>query len=201
MRGTVAALLELSLTLIAAVALNAADARAQSPGVRFEPVDSKFDVGAQLSVLRLPRFGENPVGVGLRAGVTLFPPLAIEGEFDHYPQNPSGNFGETEVLGGIRLGVRSASDSLFVRALAGTIRFGGGDLALRLDRVNEPAVLLGGGIEHYVSPHVGFRFDAGDLIVFFGGTRFLDYPGPLGHHTSLGTEGNLQIAIGVTARF
>ena len=79
----------------------------------------KFDTTLQVSFLNLnASLGEYPVGIGGRFGYRFSSLLYLDGEALYFPENPSGNFGETLVLGGIRSGMEFYSMGLFGKARA-----------------------------------------------------------------------------------
>jgi hypothetical protein len=154
----------------------------------------KIELGVQTSILRLNALSEVPLGIGGRFTYNVAPYLAIEAEATYFPQDPSGNFGETLALAGARVGWQFHGRRVYARVRPGVIHFGG---ALPLTRTTEPAVDIGIGYDHYWSRHVGFRFDIGDTIIPFGGARVLTGPAPV----RLGTTHNLETSIGLGIRF
>jgi hypothetical protein len=131
----------------------------------------KFDVSFQLAVLDMRGpIGEKPLGLGGRFGCRFSSLLHLDGEVMYFPENPSGNFGETLVLGGIRVGREFYAVGVFAKVRAGMINFGGRDFNLRLSEKTHPAFDLGVILEYYASRHVFLRMDIGDCIIPFGGT-------------------------------
>jgi hypothetical protein len=153
-----------------------------------------FDVAIQMPVMNLNgAVGEEPVGVGGRLGYHFSPLLILDGELDYFPENPSGNFGETLGLAGIRIGKEFDRIGVFANVRAGAINFGGGDFSLRLKDKTYPAIDLGGMIEYYSERHLFVRADLGDCIIPFGNTTFLSAYGP----KRLGTKHNLLMSFGI----
>jgi hypothetical protein len=158
------------------------------------------ELGVQFTTFNLNEFGEKPSGVGGgRFGCYVSSHISLDTEVNHFPENPSGNFGETLALFGVKVGKRFDRLGVFAKARPGVIHFGGGDFSQRLRDKTHLAVDLGGVLEYGLSPHIFVRFDLGDTIIAFGGATFLSAvsPGP----TRLGTIHNLQASIGLGIRF
>src|SRR5262249_31354976 len=130
------------------------DARAQATSDR-----PRFEIGGQFVGLRLKDFGEGAAGIGGRFAYNLSEHLAIETVINHFPENPSGNFGESVGLGGIRLGSRVDRFGVFAKLRAGTIHLGGGDFELRIKQKTYFAFDAGMAIEYYAGPHMVLRLD------------------------------------------
>ena len=182
--------------MIAAVMMIASiacvDARAQGT-----PDRPRFEIGGQFVGLQLKDFGEGAAGIGGRFAYNLGEHLAIETVISHFPENPSGNFGETVGLAGIRLGSRVDRFGVFAKLRAGAINLGGGDFDLRIKQKTFFAAEAGMAIEYYAGPHMVLRLDLGDLVVPFGGATFMSTIPP----KKLGTSNNLQTEIGIAVRF
>ena len=168
------------------------DARAQGTSDR-----PRFEIGGQFVGLRLNDFDEGAAGIGGRFAYNLGEHLAIETVISHFPENPSGNFGETVGLAGIRLGSRIERFGVFAKLRAGAINLGGGDFDLRIKQKTFFAAEAGMAIEYYAGPHMVLRLDLGDLIVPFGGATFMSTIPP----KKLGTSHNIQTEIGIAVRF
>lgn len=171
-------------------------ARAQSSAPQFE-------AGLHFTSLRLRTIGEGAAGLGGRFTYNRFEHLAFEAEISHFPENPSGNFGETEALFGVKVGTRFDRFGVFAKVRPGFIHFGGGDAAERLSDRTHFACDLGGVLEYYPSSRWLIRTDFGDTIIAFTGTRFLSPIGtPAGPNVvRLGTTHNFQGSIGFAIRF
>jgi hypothetical protein len=130
-----------------------------------------LEVGAQFTVMRVSPLAEGAGSVGARASYDLpFKKLTIapEFEFNYFPQNPSGNFGETQLLAGARAGIKIDQFGFFLKARPGLVHFGGGDFAERNGgSSNNLAVDVGGVFEYYIAPRVALRLDWGDTMIRF----------------------------------
>lgn len=160
-------------------------------------VAQKYEVGLQLTGLHLHKIDEAPFGIGARFHYNLLPVVAADVELTHYPENPSGNFGETGALFGFRLGRHFDPFGVFVKARAGVIHFGGDYFTLRLDQRTLPIVDIGAVIEYYPTPHTFLRIDAGDSVIYYGSARLFNRPNP----DALGTVHNFQPGFGFGLRF
>ena len=156
-----------------------------------------FEVGVQLTGLHLHKIDEGPVGFGGRFHYQFFPLLSSDVEWTHYPENQSGNFGETAALFGVRAGKRFERIGLFVKLRPGVMHFGGKYFIDRLDRKTHFILDAGGELEYYPTRRTFLRLDLGDTVIYYGGARFNDRPDP----DPLGTVHNFQSGIGVGLRF
>lgn len=161
----------------------------------------KFEAGAQMTILRLSEVRENPVGVGGRFHYNFHRAVALDTEVSYFPQDPSGNFGETLALFGARAGKRWDQIGVFAKARAGVIHFGGSFFDLRLSEKTHPAFDVGGTLEYYAGRRVILRFDASDLIVPYGDTTIVTGTLPPLQLLRLGTQHNLHTTVGVAFRF
>ena len=163
----------------------------------------RFEAGVHFTGLHLHTIGEGAAGFGGRFTYNRFEHLAFEAEASHFPENPSGNFGETEALFGVKAGTRFDQFGIFAKVRPGFIHFGGGDAAERLSQKTHFACDLGGVLEYYPSSRWLIRADFGDTIIAFGGTRFIAPVGtPAGPNVvRLGTTHNFQGSIGFALRF
>jgi hypothetical protein len=161
-----------------------------------------FEAGVQFTSLSINTLEEKPPGIGGRASYEfnrknlIFAP---EVEFNYFPQNPSGNFGESQLLAGARVGFKTDRIGVFMKARPGFVHFGGDDFK---SRNNGPstnfACDLGAVFEYPTSGRVGFRFDVGDTLIQFSrpvftGLSTVPRPPGLSH--------NFQSSIGVVFRF
>ena len=129
-----------------------------------------LEVGAQFTVLHVSPLREGAGSVGARASYDLpFKKLTIapEFEFNYFPQNPSGNFGETQLLAGARAGIKIDKFGFFLKARPELVHFGGGDFVERNGSSNNLAVDVGGVFEYYISSRVALRLDWGDTMIRF----------------------------------
>ncbi len=161
--------------------------------------DRRFEIGTQLTVLKMRNsIGETPGGIGGRVGYNLNQYVTLESEVNYFPQNPSGNFGETEALFGAKAGLRSSGFGIFAKARPGFVHFGGDFYRVRNPgNLTHPAFDLGGVAEFYPKEHLGVRIDFGDTIVAFGEkpiqTGLQPFTGGVSH--------NFQLSLGVLFRF
>jgi hypothetical protein len=154
------------------------------------------EVGLHLVSLRLTAVEERVFGIGAIIARDVLPLLSIDADVNYFPENPSGNFGETEALLGVKLGTRSDRMGLFAKVHFGFIHFGGQFFDGRLPNRTKPALDLGLVFEHYArSGRWGWRVDGGDTIIPFGADVIL-----LGGITPTGQPGtshNFQLAAGL----
>src|SRR5690242_5775997 len=92
----------------------------------------KYELGIQLTGMHLHKIDEAPFGIGARFHYNFLPLLASDVELTHYPQNSSGNFGETTALFGVRIGAHLGRFGVFGQARPGLVHFGGSYFDLRL---------------------------------------------------------------------
>ena len=156
-----------------------------------------YEVGLQLTGVHLLKIDEAPFGIGARFNYNLTQFVAADGEITHYPENPSGNFGETAALAGIRAGKRVGRIGTFIKVRPGVMHFGGEYFKLRLDERTHFIMDVGVVLEYYPSPHTFIRVDAGDTIIYFGNARLFNRPNP----DALGTIHNFQPGVGFGFRF
>jgi hypothetical protein len=170
-------------------------------GYAYEP--PKFEAGPLFTGLRLDTMGEAAAGLGGRFTYNRFEHLAFEAEAGHFPENPSGNFGETEALFGVKAGTRFDQLGIFAKLRPGFIYFGGGDAAERMSDRLHFACDLGVVFEYYPSSRSMLRADFDDTIIPFGGTRFISPVGtPAGPRiVRLGTTHNFQTSLAFAFRF
>src|SRR4249919_3656416 len=100
------------------------------------------ELGIQLTGVHLHKLDEAPFGIGLRLFLNCTRYAAIDSEFTHYPANPSGNFGESSVMTGVKGGWRGDRMGIFAKGRAGLWHFGGNFFDLRLNRKTIPAADL-----------------------------------------------------------
>jgi hypothetical protein len=156
---------------------------------------SNLELGVQLTGIHLHKLDEAPFGVGARFFLKFAAHTALDTEFTHYPANPSGNFGETAAMAGVKSGWRGDRIGIFGKARGGVWHFGGSFFDLRLNRKTIPASDLGGVLEYYPSPRTAVRIDMGDTILFYGEQSLFGLTG------RLGTVHNFQPGLGFSFRF
>ena len=155
------------------------------------------EIGLQLTGVHLHKIDEAPIGIGVRFDYNMARPFAIDAEVTHAPQNSSGNFGETTMLLGVRVGRRFGRIGVFGLGRAGVTHFGGEYFRLRLDRKNFFTTDLGGVLEYYPSVRTFIRIDAGDTVIYYGSARLFNRENP----DPLGTVHNFQPGFGIGIRF
>jgi len=165
--------------------------------------DRGFSIGGHFTGLLLDRLGEGAPGFGGRAAYD-FPLknsviLSPEIEVNHFPANPSGNFGETELLAGGKIGVRRGKTGIFAKLRPGLLHIPGhGDFGERNGGAADLFALDAGIVlEHWVRQRFCFRLDLGDTMVYF--------PSPVntgvGAPRASGLSHNLQFGVGVMVHF
>ena len=165
--------------------------------------DRGFSVGGQFTGLLLDRLGEGAPGLGGRVAYD-FPLknsviLSPEFEFNHFPANPSGNFGETQLLAGGKIGVRRGRTGIFAKLRPGVLHIpGNGDFGERNGgAANLFALDTGVVMEYWHRQHFCFRLDLGDTMVYF--------PSPVntgvGAPQPAGLSHNMQFGMGVMVHF
>jgi hypothetical protein len=143
---------------------------------------------------------EKPLGFGGRLTYDFNDNFALDGEAAYFPQNPSGNFGQTVALAGLKAGYRSEKVGVFGKVRPGVVHFGG-DFFKTYNGQSQShfAVDVGGVLEFYPSQRVVVRVDLGDTIIPFGQDTIR---GPLPPFiTRPGTTHNFQASVGVGFRF
>jgi hypothetical protein len=129
-----------------------------------------LEIGVQFTALRLSPLGEGAGAVGGRASYDLgFRRLTVapEVEVNYFPQNPSGNFGETQLLAGARAGAKIDQFGFFLKLRPGVVHFGGGDFVERNGSSTNFAMDAGAVFEYYISRRVALRVDWGDTMIYF----------------------------------
>lgn len=184
-------------TLLFALLFAPAAARAQS-----RTDEHKFEAGAVVAALDMrDATRSKPAGLGGRFTYNFSEYAAFDSELVHYPENPSGNFGETHGLFGVKAGKRftKAPFGLFAKARPGFVRLGN-DITRYNPAFEETrfALDLGGVLEIYPSERTIVRVDYGDTLISFGDA-------PVDSATSpprrLGTTHNPQTSFGFAYRF
>jgi hypothetical protein len=192
-------LFRFSVSLLLAGAALTAVGEAQTPSNQAE---KRWEVGTQFTGLRVNTLNEGAAGWGGRVSYDLFRKnrfvIAPEVEFNDFPQNPSGNFGEVQLLAGTRAGLRTEDIGVFLKVRPGYVHVGGNDFKLRNGGAADCfSTDIGGVFEYYGSHNVGVRVDWGDTMIVFPKniqTGLLQpVPGGLSH--------NLQGGIGIVFRF
>ncbi len=159
----------------------------------------RVEVGVHFISLHLHEFQEGPGGAGLRFTYNINDQVSLEAEANHFPENPSGNFGESLALVGLKAGKRNDTFGIFGKVRPGVIRFDGDFFSRRLDKHTFLAVNVSGALEYYPTRRLSLRFELGDMIIAYRGTKYLSTSGP--EIVKLGTSHNLQTTIGLGVRF
>ena len=187
-----------------------------------QPASERFEVAANLSVLRLSDFDSTRAGIGGRVSFDLTKWAAIEGEVAFFPKDrvveseSSTGFGpfriasnrrRTDALAGVKIGSRSDRFGFFVKARPGVTRLvdrgsgcEGPGCAVILMLIARPtyrtefAFDLGGGVELYPTARTVARFELGDTMIRH---RSTPPPCPAGQCTSH----NLSSRLGIGYRF
>lgn len=184
-----------TLLFITLAAHGAARAQSRTEGHRFE-------AGAVLTALDMrDATRSKPGGVGVRFGYNFHEYAAFDAELVHYPENPSGNFGETQGLLGVKAGKRfgKVPVGLFVKARPGFVKLGND--VTGYNPAYDPtrfALDLGGVLEIYPSERTIVRYDHGVTLINFGDAAINSATQP---PRRLGTTYNRQISLGFGFRF
>jgi hypothetical protein len=139
---------------------------------------SKAEVGAQFSVLRMDRFASTPAepGIGGRFSWNLMPSLAVETEFNFYPddykpQSVQDGGRVFSLFAGVKVAaIRRDKFAVFGKIRPGLVTFGNvpvqtSALDVENRRVTHFATDLGGVFEYYVSPRWILRTDLGLTLI------------------------------------
>ncbi|MCB1025466.1 MAG: outer membrane beta-barrel protein [Acidobacteria bacterium] len=159
--------------------------------------DHPVEVGAFLTIADFKAsVGEKPLGIGGRFTYNFNDNIALDSELAYFPQNPSGNFGQTVALVGIKAGVRAEKLGVFAKIRPGIANFGGRDFRATGNNQTKFALDIGGVIEYYPTSRLIIRADLGDTIIPFGNDV-------VNNPTAIrpGTTNNFQSSIGVGFRF
>jgi len=157
----------------------------------------KWEAGFQVTTIQLGAPAEKPIGLGGRIGREFGNHITIEAEANHFPENPSGNFGETQVVGGIKAGGHVGSWGGFIKVRPGLMHFGGSDFRARNSALDHAVLDIGAVAERNLRGRMVFRMDFGDTVIFYGGDRVNTALGTF----RPGTESNLQISFGLGFKF
>jgi hypothetical protein len=158
-----------------------------------------FEIGAQLAVHSLPELGDTRAGYGFRFTYNGYPPFfALDSEINFFPTSSTGNLGETQLFAGVRAGIRVSRWGVYAKLRPGFADFGGGGDPERITSTTHFALDIGGVVEYSVAPRVALRFDASDVLTYFGGTSLRNGPGLVG--TGLGTQHNFETTIGIVLK-
>jgi hypothetical protein len=162
-----------------------------------------FSFGMHFTGLQFDRLGEGAAGLGLRTAYdfplknTLI--VSPEVEFNHFPANPSGNFGETQLLAGAKIGLRRDQIGVFAKVRPGFIHIpGNSDFGERNGGAADKFALdTGVVLEYRPSRRVALRFDLGDTMVSFASPVNTGVGAP----RPAGMSHNMQFAMGMVFHF
>jgi hypothetical protein len=154
----------------------------------------RWEAGLQLVRLDLDSIGEGPLGAGGRMSYYLTRSFAVEAEVNRYFEDPSHNFGHTQVLAGARYGLWFGPLGVFAKAQPGLMHLGGATALRNPGRENHFSLNVGGAIL-IGRDRFSLRIDAGDSITFWGAQPFnVGVPREITKH-------NRQLGIGFLIRF
>src|SRR5262245_31921388 len=157
----------------------------------------KWETGFQVTTIQLGTPAEKPFGLGGRIGRSLGNNITVEAEANHFPENPSGNFGETQVVAGVKAGGHVGSWGGFIKIRPGLLHFGGGDFRA-CNSVLDYAILdVGAVAERSITERIVFLMDFGNTIDIY---RSDDLNTALRAYRP-GAESNLQISFGFCFKF
>src|SRR5215831_4560563 len=157
----------------------------------------KWEAGFQVTTIQFGAPAEKPLGLGGRIGRERGNHITVEAEANHFPENPSGNFGETQMVGGIKAGGHVGSWGGFIKIRPGLLHFGGRDFRARNSALNYAVLDIGAVAERSVTERMVFRMDFGNTIAFYGRDAVNTALGTFRR----GTESNLQISFGLGFKF
>jgi hypothetical protein len=165
-----------------------------------QSVVPKVEAGGFLSYINMSKsIGEGPGGFGGRFSYNFNKYFAFDSDISYYPQNPSGNFGQTLVSAGAKAGIRSSKVGVFAKAKPGIIHFGGNAFQAHNNGSRDYFSFdIGAVLEYYSNSHVLLRLDIGDNIINFGDDLF-NRGFPISERP--GISHNRQISAGVSFRF
>ena len=191
------------------------------PATAFAQSSPKFEVGGQVSALRLTDFPATNAGLGGRFSFDLARWIAVESEFTWFPhddvtvKSSSPELGtlyhrrRAEAFFGPKMGLKTQRFGLFGKARPGFARLSDqgvecvGDvcalilpaqLLARPDYRTEFALDLGGVVEYYPSSRLILRFDIGDVMIRHRSTAPPCWDGSC-------TSNNFSSRFGVGVRF
>jgi len=154
----------------------------------------RWELGAQVVRLDLDTIGESPFGAGLRVGYRVNRIAAVEAEANRYFEDPSHNFGHTQILAGGRCGYWIGPIGLFAKARPGLLVLGGATAARNPGRTRHFALDLGGVLQ-VGRGRASLRLDAGDTLIWWGSQPFdVGLPERVTRH-------NRQLSLGFVIHF
>ena len=173
------------------------------PGIVQAQDNTRFSVGGQFTVVHLHWVDEFPGGFGGRFSYDAIQRgsfvLAPEAEVNYFPQNRFGRFGETELLAGVRAGVRLGQFGFFAKARPGLVHFTGKFVEdLHGSPSTNFAFDAGGVFEYTTLRRLTFRIDMGDTMMYAPEPFIRGLPAGSG---PTGNFHNFQANFGVGFRF
>jgi hypothetical protein len=178
----------------------------------------KFEISGQYVFMHHPSFDQSNSGLGTRFGYNIARYVAVESEFDFFPQkrpvlnainNPIQKYYDSqriEGLFGVKAGIRSHRIGIFGKARPGFFYISKGERYIdsRVMFIRAPeeaqsqlrfAMDFGGILEFYTAKRAFVRIDLGDTMIGFKRSKWFDVSNRdiLSH--------NLQINIGLGFRF
>src|SRR5262249_4938877 len=157
----------------------------------------KWEAGFQVTTIQFGAPAEKPLGLGGRIGRELGNHITVEAEVNHFPENPSGNFGETQAVGGIKAGGHLGSWGGFIKIRPGLLPLDSRDFRARTSDLDHAVLDIGVVAERSIRERMVFRMDFGNTIVFYGRDVVNTALGTF----RPGTESNLQISFGLGFKF
>jgi hypothetical protein len=188
-------------------------------GAQDEDDFPRFEVGVHGTTLNLPAVQEMPGAIGGRFGYNFTEWIGIDSEFNYFPVKdttqcisvidnrgiripcPTGNgghFGETQMLAGIKTGIRMERIGVFAKLRPGFVHFTDRQ---HMEYFNNPskwrfAFDVGGVVEIYLNRVAAIRIDMGETFINFGGYRSIG-----GYPSQKSTNHGFQGGIGLMLQF
>jgi hypothetical protein len=179
----------------------------------------RFEAGIHGTLLNLPAVGEMPGGFGGRFGYNFKEWIGIESEVNYFPVRDTtqcvgivdnrgiripchtgngGYFGETQMLAGIKTGIRAERVGLFAKIRPGFVHFSNRQ---HMEYFNNPspwrfALDVGGVFEIYLNSAAAIRIDLGETLINYGGYRSIG-----GYPSQKSTNHGFQGGIGFMFQF
>ena len=182
-------------------------ARAQQTTVAADREVPRYEIGAHVHGIDANTTHDvTDSGFGGRFTYNLTKHFAIDTELD-VPvdfDDDYFNVGGVQGFAGIKAGGRYKRVGLFAKARPGFVANfhrvpPGSQPFAAYERVVKPAFDVGGVVEFYVTRHLGVRYDAGVLIIPFGGDQIYEVRCPCPRR--LETTANFASSLGFTVRF
>lgn len=106
----------------------------------------RIEAGVQLARLDLTPLGESPLGAGGRLGYFVNRFVVMEAEANRYFEDPSHNFGHTQVMAGGRVGLQFGPVGIYAKVRPGWLHLGGAAASRNPGREDHFCLDLGGVI-------------------------------------------------------